>query len=380
MINAITAGNCCFVKPSEMCPETSNVMKKLVDKYLDNEAFAVVNGGMQLAKKMNCQKFDLICFTGSTFVGKLVATEAGKNLVPCILELGGKCPFIVDRDADINCAAFKCMSLKTSNSGQVCISPDYAFVHESKLTEFVETCQQKLKQFFGDDPDKLSDFQGKMINKFHTSRVKRLIETSGGKIVCGGKVNVDERHVQPTLILEPNRDAPIMQEEIFACVLPIFAFKDITEVVEFINSKDKPLTIYYFGELSNPNMTYVQQNTSSGHFMANEVTLQVVSHYQGFGGVGASGYGRYGGYEGFKSFSNRKGMMFKKASQPAFLLNLLAPPYTHIDRLLGVARNLGNQTQASMCKLLLSIIVVAISLPFLIPYLKSINAGPASDL
>jgi acyl-CoA reductase-like NAD-dependent aldehyde dehydrogenase len=105
-----------------------------------------------------------------------------------------------------------------------------------------------------------------------------------------------------------------MQEEIFACVLPIFAFKDITEVVDFINSKDKPLTIYYFGELSNPNMTFVQQNTSSGHFMANEVTLQVVSHYQGFGGVGASGYGRYGGYEGFKSFSNRKGMMFKKAS------------------------------------------------------------------
>ncbi len=117
MINAITAGNCCFVKPSELCPETSNVMKKLVDKYLDNEAFAVVNGGMQLAKKMNCQKFDLICFTGSTVVGKIVATEAAKNLVPCILELGGKCPFIVDRDADINCAVTKCMGLKTLNSG-----------------------------------------------------------------------------------------------------------------------------------------------------------------------------------------------------------------------------------------------------------------------
>jgi aldehyde dehydrogenase (NAD+) len=117
LINAITAGNCCFIKPTEMCPATSLVIKKLVENYLDKEAFAVVLGGMELAKKMNAQKFDLICFTGSTFVGRIVAIEAAKNLVPCILELGGKCPFIVDRDADINCASTKCMWAKTINSG-----------------------------------------------------------------------------------------------------------------------------------------------------------------------------------------------------------------------------------------------------------------------
>lgn len=117
MVSAIAAGNCVFLKPSEMTPATSAMMKKLVDKYMDTEAIVVVNGGPNLAMKMNCQKFDLICFTGSTFVGKIVATEAAKNLVPCILELGGKCPFIVDSDADINTAVTKCLWAKTINSG-----------------------------------------------------------------------------------------------------------------------------------------------------------------------------------------------------------------------------------------------------------------------
>jgi aldehyde dehydrogenase (NAD+) len=140
MITAISAGNCCFVKPSEMSPAIAMMIQKLVETYMDTKAIAVVNGGMELAKKMNSSKFDLICFTGSTFVGKIVATEAAKNLVPCILELGGKCPFIVDQDADIPTAAAKCMWAKTLNSGQVCIAPDYVLVHETRLKAFVEAC------------------------------------------------------------------------------------------------------------------------------------------------------------------------------------------------------------------------------------------------
>ena len=129
----------------------------------------------------------------------------------------------------------------------------------------------------------------------------------------GGKVNVEERHVQATLILEPKKDSPIMTEEIFGCVLPVFPFSTIKEVVDFINTKDKPLTVYYFGAMKSKNMYYVERNTSSGHFMVNEVLIQFVSSYQGFGGVGQSGYGRHGGYEGFKCFSNRKGIMMKAA-------------------------------------------------------------------
>jgi acyl-CoA reductase-like NAD-dependent aldehyde dehydrogenase len=169
------------------------MMKKLVDKYLDSNAFAVINGGPELGKKLNSQKFDLICFTGSTFVGKIVATEAAKNLVPCILELGGKCPFIVDTSADVEVAAQKCMWAKTLNSGQVCIAPDYVLCHETKVKAFVEACIRRLKDFF--PGDKLSPLQGKMVNKFHTARMKRLIETSGGNVVYGGQVNIEERHV-----------------------------------------------------------------------------------------------------------------------------------------------------------------------------------------
>jgi aldehyde dehydrogenase (NAD+) len=140
LISAIAAGNCCVVKPSEMTPQVALMMKRLIETYLDPEAFAVLTGGPELGKKMNSQPFDLICFTGSTFVGKIVATEAAKNLVPCILELGGKCPYIVDRDADINTAAQKCMWAKTLCSGQLCIAPDYALVHESVLEQFLQTC------------------------------------------------------------------------------------------------------------------------------------------------------------------------------------------------------------------------------------------------
>lgn len=140
LITAISAGNCCFIKPSEMTPKIALMIKKLVDRYLDPEAIVCLTGGPELGKKMNSQKFDLICFTGSTFVGKIVATEAAKNLVPCILELGGKCPFIVDRTADINTAASKCMWGKTLCSGQICIAPDYALVHESRLAEFLQAC------------------------------------------------------------------------------------------------------------------------------------------------------------------------------------------------------------------------------------------------
>lgn len=267
LITAISAGNCCFVKPSEMSPCIAEMIKKLVDSYLDPKAIAVVNGGPELGKKMNTQRFDLICFTGSTQVGKIVAAEAGKNLVPCILELGGKCPFIVDSDADINTAATKCMMAKTLNSGQVCIAPDYVMVHEKVLKRFVEACQRKLKDFF-DDPSKLSAYQGMMVNKFHTERMKRVIATSGGKVVCGGQVNIEARHVEPTIILEPSKDSELMRDEIFGCVLPVFPFENIGAAVKYINTKEKPLTVYYFGKA---NTQFVLKNTSSGHFVANEV-------------------------------------------------------------------------------------------------------------
>jgi len=240
----------------------------------------------------------LICFTGSTQVGKIVAQSAAKNLTPCILELGGKCPLIVDYDAAMDFSAGKIAFGKTVNSGQVCIAPDYVFVHESRIKEFIESVQLKFKEMYGEKPEG-SELQGKMINEFHTERVGKLIETAGGMIVCGGKVNKSAKHIEPTVILQPSLDSQLMKEEIFGPVMPVFPFKDIREVIKFINARDKPLAIYYFGSPTNQNSAKLCKETSSGAYVTNEVITHINNHHMGFGGVGKSGIGRHGGFVGF---------------------------------------------------------------------------------
>jgi len=223
LIQCITAGNCAILKPSEFAPETSKAVKNFVEKYLDNEAYAVIEGGVDVSVKLNAQKLDLICFTGSTFVGKIVAQAAAKNMIPCIMELGGKCPVIVDQDADIDFAAGKLAFAKFNNSGQTCVAPDYIFVHEKIIKQFVETMIVKLREMYGEKPTG-SDQMGKMINEFHTKRVEELIQGAGGKIVAGGKVTKDIKYIEPTIILEPDLDSKLMEEEIFGPVLPLFPF------------------------------------------------------------------------------------------------------------------------------------------------------------
>lgn len=172
-----------------------------------------------------------------------------------------------------------------------------------------------------------SDDMGKMINAFHTERMERIIKTAGGQTVLGGKVNKEAKYCEPTIIVEPNLDAEIMTDEIFGPILPIIPFKKIEEVIKFINARDKPLAIYYFGNQTTKDCIKVARWCSSGAFVTNDVMMHLASHYQGFGGVGASGYGRYSGHEGFKHFSNRKGIL-RKGAVPAFANKLICPPYT----------------------------------------------------
>lgn len=312
-------------------------MKKFVEKYCDSKAVVCIEGAVDVAVALNNLNLDLICFTGSTQVGKIIAQTAAKNLTPCILELGGKCPLIVDHTAAMDFSASKIAFGKTINSGQICIAPDYIFVHESRVKEFVEAVQVKFKQMYGEKPEG-SEFQGKMITDFHVDRVKKLIDTAGGKIVCGGNVNKEVKHIEPTIILQPSLDSPLMKEEIFGPVMPIFPYKDIREVVKFINARDKPLAIYYFGQPDSYNATMLHSETSSGAFVTNEVITHINSHSLGFGGVGASGYGRHGGYEGYKNFSNRKSLLIKGPA-PAMVAGMLVPPYS--PRIQGFLRNWG---------------------------------------
>lgn len=231
---------------------------------------------------------DLFCFTGSTQVGRIIAETAAKNLIPCILELGGKCPLIVDDTCNIDFTCTKVAFGKTLNSGQICIAPDYVFVHESKLKEFVKQCEARFKEFYGSNPEG-SELQGHMINDFHTDRVAELLRTAGGTVICGGKVNRETKHIEPTIILKPDLDSKLMTEEIFGPIMPVFPFKDISEPIKFINARDKPLAVYYFGQSNSPNARQLAWTTSSGAFVVNEVLTQMNNHSLGFGGVGKSG-------------------------------------------------------------------------------------------
>lgn len=185
---------------------------------------------------------------------------------------------------------------------------------------------QTIKRFYGEKADGSTD-QGKVINDFHVKRLTNLMDTSKGEIVYGGKVNAEVKHIQPTIIINPAHDSPLMNEEIFGPILPILVYKNLDEVINYINEKPKALAVYYFGLSTHSDAVRIFNETSSGCFSTNECIMQCVSNYQGFGGVGESGSGRYGGYEGFKNFSNRKGVILKKPS-PAFVRSMTLPPYT----------------------------------------------------
>ena len=312
-----------------MAPESSTVIKNIVEKYLDPKCFKVIEGGPEVAAKIASYPWDLLCFTGSTQKGKLVAEAAAKNLVPCILELGGKCPAVIDASANIDFAASKVSFARFNNSGQTCISTDYVLVHESVQTLFLERLQHHLKVMYGGFGDKGSPDMGKIVTDWHCDRLEGLIKTSKGKILCGGKVNRNIKYMEPTIILNPDLNSPVMQEEIFGPVLPVITFVNFDEVINLINSKDKALAVYYFGSVFgiNPHKERLLNETSSGAFLVNEAIIHIVNHEFGFGGVGPSGYGRYGGYDGFKQWSNPKSIMIKPAMNfPPY--NSLSPPFT----------------------------------------------------
>jgi len=172
---------------------------------------------------------------------------------------------------------------------------------------------------------------GKMINTFHTERMQRLIKTAGGQVVMGGKVNLEAKYCDPTVIAEPDLKSELMTNEIFGPILPVIPFREVEEVINMINSKDKPLAIYYFGKESEIDVIRIARWTSSGAFVCNEVMMHLASHYQGFGGVGASGYGRYSGKEGFKHFSNRKAVL-RKGAAPALVNAIICPPYSEREK------------------------------------------------
>ena len=323
MAAALAAGNAVVAKPSELVPETSRVLAEVLRANLDPDAVAVVEGGVDVSTALLEQRFDHIFFTGSTTVGKVVARAAAEHLTPTVLELGGKSPAVVAPDADIDVTAHRIAWGKFLNAGQTCIAPDYVLVDRAKRDELVDALVGVIGEFYGDDPSTSPDLT-QIVNDRHVERIEKLLASHGGTVVCGGTVNRETRKLAPTIIVDPDPASPLMQEEIFGPVLPILAVDDLTEAVEFVNGRDKPLALYVFSS-DDDQARVVVDGTSSGGVCVNHTIFHITPPDLPFGGVGASGQGRYHGKSGFDAFSNMKPVL-TKPTKPE--IAMMYPPYT----------------------------------------------------
>ena len=327
----IAAGNRIMLKPSELTPSSSDLMKKMINEYFDESEIAVFTGDPAVGAAFSALAFDHMLFTGGTEIAKHVMRAAADNLVPLTLELGGKSPVVVGQSSKMQDVAQRVMQGKTMNAGQICLAPDYALVPEGRVNEFVDAAVSVTSEMFPEMKDN-DDFTS-IINQRHYDRIQGYLEDAkekGADIVEINPSNEDfsqqpHHKIPPTLVLNPSEDMKIMQEEIFGPVLPIKTYSDVSEPVEYINSKDRPLGLYYFGN-DNTEKDYVVDNTTSGGVTVNDVISHIQMEDLPFGGVGPSGMGSYHGYDGFKEFSHAKAV-YKQTKFNLMKLAGLVPPY-----------------------------------------------------
>ncbi|XP_044505234.1 aldehyde dehydrogenase family 3 member F1-like [Mangifera indica] len=313
LIGAIAAGNTMVLKPSEMSPACSSFLANVVPSYLDNKAIKVFEGGPDVGEKLLHQKWDKIFFTGSAKVGRIVMSAAVKHLTPVTLELGGKCPAIVDslesswdREAATNRIV---VSKFGACAGQACIAIDYVLVEEQFAPPLVELMKGSIKKMFGENP-KDGNSIARIINKQHFLRLKDLISDPAIKdsIVVGGSMDEDNLFIEPTILVNPPLDAAIMTEEIFGPLLPIITVRKIEESIGFINSRPKALSIYAFTKKEALQRRIVSE-TSSGSLVFNDAIIQYCADSLPFGGIGESGMGSYHGKFSFDTFSHLKAVV-----------------------------------------------------------------------
>ncbi|MGF1567145.1 MAG: aldehyde dehydrogenase [Nodosilinea sp.] len=307
LMGAIAAGNCAILKPSELAPATSRMLAQLVQATFDPAHVTLVEGGIETAQALLEEQFDHIFFTGGERVGKIVLTAAAAHLTPVTLELGGKSPCIVEPDIDVDVTARRIVWGKFLNAGQTCVAPDYLLVHEAINPALVEALQQNLRQAYGAQPAQSPDY-ARIINERQFDRLVELLNQ--GNILTGGEHSRADRYIAPTLIDGLSWDAPIMAEEIFGPILPIFTYRQIDEAIEVINRRPKPLALYLFSR-RRPVQEAVLHQTSSGTVCLNDVFLQAAIWDLPFGGVGRSGMGAYHGKHSFDTFSHHKGVLRK---------------------------------------------------------------------
>ncbi|MCW4457924.1 aldehyde dehydrogenase family protein [Microbacterium sp. MPKO10] len=322
LIGALAAGNAVVLKPSELAPATSEVLASLIPVYLDERAVTVVEGDVSVASDLLAQRFDHIFFTGSTAVGRIVAKAASENLTPVTLELGGKSPTFVDDTVDLVAAARRLVWGKLMNAGQTCVAPDYVLTTPRTADVLIPHLRRAIAEFYGEDPSLSVDY-GRIITTRHTERLRDLLD--GHDPVIGGRVDVDEQYVDPTVINGVDPDSAIMTEEIFGPILPIVHVADATEAVRFISARDKPLSLYVFSDDPAVRRRFLR-DTSSGAIAFGVPAAHLTVPDLPFGGVGASGMGAYHGELSFTTFSHAKAVLSKGLIPDT--LSLVYPPFT----------------------------------------------------
>ena len=308
LVDAIAAGNTCIVKPSAYSPNTSAAIEKMISEVFAPGHVTCVTGGRQENKSLLEQKFDYIFFTGSKNVGREVLKAAAPNLTPVTLELGGKSPCVVDKDANIKLAAKRIVFGKFLNCGQTCVAPDYIYVEENVKDAFIKAVKKEISKQYSDFALSNPNY-GKIINEKHFDRITGLIDKN--KVVYGGYSDRKKLQIEPTVMDNVTWDDKIMSEEIFGPVMPILTFTSLPGLIKLLNSKPHPLAAYYFGK-NKKVIKYFMTVTAFGGGCINDCVVHLATTNMGFGGFGESGMGAYHGKTGFDTFSHKKSILDKK--------------------------------------------------------------------
>lgn len=307
LIAVLAAGNTAVVKPSEIASHTAEALDLVLSKTFDKRYLAVVKGGVDVTTDLLNEKYDHIMFTGSAPVGKIILNAAAKHLTPCTLELGGKCPTLIEPDADIEITARRLVWGKLLNCGQTCLAPDYVIVHSSVKNQLVDAITRTLQAFYGKHIQSSPDYS-RIINTKHFDRLASLLEkTKATKLFDGGELDRDDLFIPPMVLDTPVNDV-VMEDEIFGPILPIITTNSFSESLNIVRAREHPLALYLFTR-DESKVQRMLSETSSGSVTINDVILQLTVDTLPFGGVGQSGMGRYRGKFGFDEFTHEKAVL-----------------------------------------------------------------------
>ena len=321
LIGAIAAGNCAIIKPSELAPSSSALLKQLVEQYLDPKAYAVIEGPADVSTTLLAQPFDLIFYTGGERVGRIVMEAAAKNLTPVVLELGGQNPCIVDETADLAVAARRIVWGRFLNAGQICVAPDHVYVAASVEARLLDELKRAVATMFGSDPKQSPDF-GRIVNPRHAARLQALLDN--GRAVTGGQADIEDCYVAPTILTEVPANAAVLREEIFGPILPVLPYQTLDVPLAAINARSPALALYAFTR-NQQTADRILAETRSGSATINDTVVFMANPNLPFGGVGASGMGSYHGHYSFKAFSHQRAVLKRGFALDA---SVRYPPFT----------------------------------------------------